>query len=99
MADLIRDLRLAVDTGNVVIGPKEVLKVVVSNAAKLIIIAEKGKKGSVEDIAHMCGVAGIKMIKYAGGSMALGTACGKPYSVNAIAVLDQGHSQILSESY
>jgi len=48
---------------------------------------------------HMCNIAGIKLIKFNENSLELGTICGKPYSVNALAIIDQGNSNILNESY
>ncbi|MGB9732791.1 MAG: 50S ribosomal protein L30e [Candidatus Micrarchaeia archaeon] len=99
MADLARDIRLAVDTGKVALGYREVVKSISSSEAKAVVVAARGKKSMVDDIVHMCNVAGIKVIKFSEGSMELGLICGKPYSVNALAVIDQGHSNILNENY
>ena len=99
MADLNRDLRLAVDTGKVIIGTREVAKALHGSEAKLVIVASAGKKESVEDINHMCSVANIKTVKFSGNSMSLGTVCGKPYSINAVAILEPGNSNILNENY
>ncbi|MCL4365022.1 MAG: 50S ribosomal protein L30e [Candidatus Marsarchaeota archaeon] len=99
MADLSNDVRLAVDTGKVSLGYREVLRAVNSNSAKAVVVASKGKKDIVEDINHACRIAGIKLIQFNGGSLDFGTVCGKPYSVNTIAVMDPGHSKILDEEY
>jgi large subunit ribosomal protein L30e len=99
MADLARDIRLAVDTGKVALGYREVVKSISGSEAKAVVVASKGKKSMIEDIMHMCNVAGIRVIKFDEGSMELGIICGKPYSVNAIAIIDQGNSNILNENY
>ncbi|MDE1825926.1 MAG: 50S ribosomal protein L30e [Candidatus Micrarchaeota archaeon] len=99
MADLVKDIRLAVDTGSVVIGTNEVMRAVNDDKAKLVIIAAKGKKQTVADILHTCSVASVKFIKFKEGSLELGTACGKPYSVNTVAVIEAGNSKILEEEY
>ncbi|MGC8710571.1 MAG: 50S ribosomal protein L30e [Candidatus Micrarchaeia archaeon] len=99
MADLARDIRLAVDTGKVALGYREVAKSISEDKAKVVIIAEKGDKNRINDLIHLCNISGIKLWKYNSGSIELGTVCGKPYSVNAVAVIDQGHSNILNESY
>jgi large subunit ribosomal protein L30e len=99
LADLTNDLRLAVDTGKVSLGHREVMKSLNSNSAKAVVVAEKGKRSMIDDIAHVCKVAGIRLIAYKGGSMELGTVCGKPYSVNSAAIMDPGHSNILNEQY
>lgn len=97
MADLARDIRLAVDTGKVVLGTREVMRSVSGNSAKLIVVAANGEKDAVRDILHECSVAGIKAVKIEGSSVELGTLCGKPYPVSAIAVIDEGHSSILED--
>ena len=99
MGDLVKDIRLAVDTGKVVLGVNEVSKAVSTDKAKLVIIAAKGKKDVVADLSHNCSVANIKLIKFKEGSLELGTVCGKPYSVNAVAVMEPGNSKILEEEY
>ncbi len=99
MADLARDIRLAVDTGKVALGYREVERSISSAEAKAVVIAEKGEKSRINDIKHMCNIAGIKVIKYNDGSLELGMVCGKPYSVNALAIIDPGHSNILNEEY
>ena len=99
MADLAGDIRLAVDTGKVAIGYREVAKSISNSEAKAVVIAAKGKKDIIDDIVHMCNIAGIKIIKFNENSLELGTICGKPYSVNALAIIDQGNSNILNENY
>jgi large subunit ribosomal protein L30e len=99
MADLARDIRLAVDTGKVALGYREVAKSISEDKAKVVVVAEKGDKDMVNDIIHLCSVSGIKLLKFSDGSIELGTVCGKPYSVNAVAIIDQGHSNIFNENY
>ncbi|MCL5239484.1 MAG: 50S ribosomal protein L30e [Candidatus Marsarchaeota archaeon] len=99
MADLNNDLRLAVDTGSVVLGTQETEKAISGNKAKIVVITSKGKEKATDDITHLCNVAGIKMLMFKGSSMDLGTVCGKPYSVNSLAVLAPGNSKILEEKY
>ncbi|MGI0141506.1 MAG: 50S ribosomal protein L30e [Candidatus Micrarchaeales archaeon] len=99
MGDLVKDLRLAVDTGKVALGTKEVMRALSSNHAKLVVVAGKGEKHAVDDISHTCTVASIKIIKYKESSLQLGTVCGKPYSVNAVAIMEPGNSNILEEEY
>jgi large subunit ribosomal protein L30e len=99
MSDLARDIRLAVDTGKVAIGSKEVQGSVERNSAKLVIVAANGKKDAIMDIAHICSIANIKLIKYDATSTNLGVVCGKPYTINALAVIEPGNSNILNESY
>ncbi len=99
MSDLTKDLRLAIDTGQVSFGNKTVARALSSDKAKVVVIATKGKKEIVEDITHLCSVAGVKVLRFSGNSLELGAACGRPYSVNSLVVINEGNSGILSEEY
>ncbi len=99
MTDLARDLRLAVDTGKVAIGTNEVERAINTSSAKMVVVASNGKKEAVADIAHLCNIGGIKFIKFDTGSLEFGAICGKPYSINAVAIIEPGNSNILNESY
>lgn len=99
MADFIKDLRLAVDTGSVVLGTEETKRAVSGNKAKIVIISSKGKPGVNSDMIHLCNVAGVKVMTFEGSSIELGAVCGKPFSVNSLAVIEEGESKILNENY
>ena len=87
------------DTGKVAIGNKSVIRAINDSSAQAVIVSVRGKKEIIEDITHMCSVAQIKLLKFPGNSLELGTVCGKPFSVNALAVLSEGNSNILKENY
>jgi large subunit ribosomal protein L30e len=99
MADLNSDLRMAVDSGEVVLGIEETTRAINTATAKLVIVSGTGNEGTVSDLAHLCGIAEVKLVKFAGNSMELGAVCGKPYSVSSLAVIDAGHSKILEQEY
>ncbi len=99
MPDLKSDLRLVVDTGKMAVGAKESLAVVSSSKALAVVIAGTGNADVAGDLRHACSIADVKVIKFEGNSFELGSACGKPYSVNAVAILDAGNSDILKNEY
>lgn len=99
MSDLNNDVRLAVDTGEVNLGHRDTLRAIHDNKAKVIVLAESGKKSMVADIQHLCKIAEIKIINFKGGSLELGAVCGKPYSINSLAVVSPGNSKILEGEY
>ena len=99
MADISRNIRLAVDTGKVAFGMNEVAHTIAEAKAKLVIVAKKGKKDAVDDIVHSCKVAELKAVQLEISSVELGTLCGKPYPVNALAIIEPGNSNILNENY
>jgi large subunit ribosomal protein L30e len=99
MANLAGDIRLAVESGDAAIGTREVLRAVMSSEAKLIIVSSTMDKSAMDDIRHLAGISETRIIVYKSDPTALGTVCGKPYQVSAIAIIDPGNSKILEEEY
>lgn len=99
MSDINSDLRLVIDTGRVAFGSREVMRTISDSSARAVVVAEGGKKDIIGDILHMCGVSGIKVIRFKGNSVDLGTLCGRPFAVNAFTILEPGNSAILKEEY
>ncbi|MCL4379404.1 MAG: 50S ribosomal protein L30e [Candidatus Marsarchaeota archaeon] len=97
MADLTNDIRLAVDSGKAAIGFNTVIDSIKDNTAKLVIVTSKNKESNLEDILHLAGVAGVKVVKFEGNPVELGSVCGKPYSISVLSVIDAGHSNILKD--
>ena len=88
MIDVARALKVAVDTGNVEFGLRSVRIAAKAGKARLVVVAAN----CPEDLAGI----GAKVFRFSGTNAELGTACGKPFSVSALAVLDPGDSNILS---
>jgi large subunit ribosomal protein L30e len=98
MADLAGDIRLAVDSGETAIGFRSVSASLHSNTSKLIIIARKNRKETMDDIMHLTKVSNTGYIIFEGNPMELGAICGKPFSVSVISINKPGNSHIL-ENY
>ncbi len=90
------DIRLAVDSGEVALGIKQVLKSIKNNTAKLVITAVKNKEEVLNDIKYLTNISNIKLEIFKGNSTELGSTCGKPYSVSTLSIIDPGHSNILN---
>jgi large subunit ribosomal protein L30e len=99
MADLNSDLRMAVDSGEVVLGIEETTRAINVSRAKLVVVSAVGNEATVSDLSHLCGIAGVRLVRFAGNSMELGAVCGKPYSVSSLAVVSPGNSKILEVEY
>ena len=91
-----RKIAQAVATGKVVIGTEKSLKAIKRGQAKLVIVASNCSRDVMDDIKHYSKLAGIQFRVFDEDSTALGLACGKPFSVNVLAVVDPGNSDILS---
>lgn len=97
MADLANDIRLAVDSGKTAIGLNTVIESIKANTAKLVIVAQKNKESNLLDIVHIAGIAGIKILKFDGNPVELGSVCGKPFSISTLSVIEPGNSNILKD--
>jgi len=91
VSDISRSLKSAVATGKVKFGLSETKKAMSTGTAKLIIVSE-----NCPDDELRSGIAKVKVVVYPGDNLALGAACGKPFAVSSLVVLDQGSSDILS---
>ena len=90
--DLNKALRLAIDTGNVHLGSKQSSRAVDSESAKLIILASNCPKGTVDFVKG----GKIPVHSFSGNNSVLGAACGKPFPISVVAILDGGKSDVLT---
>lgn len=92
--DVQRSLRTAVGTGKVLIGADQTEKAVANGEAKLVILA--GNCIAAPDIRKAASDKKIPVYDYQGMGTQLGPACGKPFAISALAVIDAGESDILA---
>jgi len=88
MIDVARALKMAVDTGEVRFGLRSVRLAAKAGKARLVVVASNCPD-------ELTGVTG-RRLSFPGTNAELGAACGKPFSVSALAVVDPGDSNILS---
>ncbi len=91
VSDISRSLKTAMATGKIKFGLSETRKAMSTGTAKLVIVAE-----NCPDEELKPGASKVKVVVYPGDNSALGAACGKPFAVSSLVVLDQGSSDILS---
>ncbi len=90
MIDEARALKVAVDTGKVVLGARGVRRAAKAKQARLVVLASNCPDAGLKALP------GVKVHTFPGTNAELGAACGKPFSISAVAVLDPGESNILS---
>ncbi len=93
--DFVRALQMAIKTGEVVLGSKKTLKLVLHGKAKLVVIAANAPPELKRDIEYYAKLSNIPVYKFPGTNIELGTLAGKPFSVAAMAIVDPGQSNIL----
>jgi large subunit ribosomal protein L30e len=90
--DINKALRLAIDTGTVRVGIRESCKATGSGTAKMIILSSN----CPEDAAKQVKNSETPVHSFDGNNAVLGAACGKPFPVSAVAILDGGKSDVLT---
>jgi large subunit ribosomal protein L30e len=99
ISDTNRELQKVLKSGKVLIGTNETLKALrgKEKEVKAVIYAsncpEKIKEGFKEVTKQKKG--NIPFYEYPVNSLELGLACGKPYSIASLCILDTGKSDIL----
>jgi large subunit ribosomal protein L30e len=90
--DVNRALRKAIDTGKVKIGARETTRALKGKKVKLVIVASNCRVNHKQEFAKY---PNVPQYKYEGNNMELGSACGKPFPVSSIAVIETGESNIM----
>jgi len=86
-------LRRAIKTGNVIRGQNQTEQCINEGRAQMVVVAgncpEKFRKS-------LSSREGLFLYTFEGSSVQLGKACGKPFMVSALAVVDPGESDLLN---
>ncbi|HHI01550.1 MAG: 50S ribosomal protein L30e [Thermococcus sp.] len=94
--DLAFELRKALETGKVIIGSNETVRLAKVGGAKLIIIAKNAPKELKDDINYYAKLSNIPVYEFDGTSVELGTMLGKPFVIASLAIVEPGESKILA---
>ena len=93
--DVNRALRSATQTGTVVLGLNESLKTILDRKAKLVVLAQNAPEAARSQVLAAAEKAKTPIYTYAGKNTELGPACGRPYSVAVLTVIEAGDSDVL----
>ena len=91
--DLAHALKVALETGKVKVGLTETLEAAKANRARLVIVAKTCPHPTLKEERK---IGKVPVYHYDGTAVELGQACGRPYPISAMAVLDPGASAILT---
>jgi len=81
-----------IKTGSVIIGSNRTIEAAVNSEAKLIVLAAN----CPEEVKTKIESANVPVLNYPGTGVELGPACGKPFTIAAMAITDTGESDILA---
>jgi large subunit ribosomal protein L30e len=91
--DLAHALKVALQTGKVQIGLAETLASAKENQARMVIVARTCPDPLLTKNAR---IGKAPIYHYDGTAIELGAACGRPFPISALAILDPGASAILT---
>lgn len=94
--DVNRALRTATSTGTVILGFNEAVKSVEQKKAKLVVVAANAPAKTLTAVEAAATQAKVPVYRYAGKNTELGPACGVPYSVAVLTVVEAGDSDVLA---
>jgi large subunit ribosomal protein L30e len=92
--DVQRSLRTVIATGRALIGADQTLKAVNQGEARLVILAQNSPQAQL--IRAAAEKKSVPVYDFDGMGTQLGPACGKPFAISALAVLEAGESDIMA---
>lgn len=95
LADLNRELKKVVETGQILIGSKETIKALRRKGTKFILYASNCPAEIRRVFMEHVGDADLTIYDYPADSFELGLACGKPYPIASLCITDPGDSEIV----
>jgi large subunit ribosomal protein L30e len=94
--DIQKAVNVATKTGKVIIGTDRVLKHLATDKLKLVVLAENAPDRTTEAVdLYASAVEDLPVYKAAVNSYDLGGACGKPFMVACLGIIEEGSSDIL----
>lgn len=93
--DIERGIRVAVDTGKVILGSNKSIQAIKLGNGELVVMAENAPKNVKADIEAYSKLSEMPVYTFKGSSVELGSICGKPFTVSVLVVQEPGDSNIL----
>lgn len=93
--DMSKEIRRAIDTGEVKFGTEQVLKDLRDENTQLVIVASNAPAPAVRKITAFAKTANVPIEKVEVNNTELGALCGKPFAIAALSVRSEGKSKIL----
>lgn len=90
--DINRALRMSIDKGKVLLGARETKRALKSGSVQLIIVSTNCQKSYLMEFNKF---PKIPVYRFEGTNIELGSACGKPFPISSLAVIDPGNSNIM----
>ena len=92
--DLARQLKNAISSGDLLFGQRQTMSACNSSDARMVIISANCPIDYIEDLRSRH--PDVPMHQVALVNRELGAACGKPFAVSVLSVIDAGDSDLLT---
>jgi large subunit ribosomal protein L30e len=93
--DIERGIRVAVDTGKVILGSNKSIQAIKLGNGELVVMAANAPKNLKEDVEVYSKLSEMPVYVFDGSSVDLGSICGKPFTVSVLVIQEPGDSNIL----
>ena len=93
--DIERGIRVAVDTGKVILGSNKSLQAIKLGNGELAIIAENAPKDVKADVETYAKLSEMPVYTFEGSSVELGSICGKPFTVTVLVVQEPDRKSVV----
>ena len=94
--DIAKSIRIAVDSGKVLLGTAKAINLSKTGGCKLLVISSNCPTATVQDLKQYSSSSSIPVMKFDGTSVELGAVCGKPFPVSVLSVVEEGNSDIMN---
>ncbi|AEM38095.1 ribosomal protein L7Ae/L30e/S12e/Gadd45 [Pyrolobus fumarii 1A] len=95
VSEFERELLNALKTGKVILGTRKTLKLLKLGRLKAVVVAANAPPEVKQEILYYASLGDIPVYVYPGTSVELGAACGKPFTVMSLGIVDEGQSRIV----
>jgi large subunit ribosomal protein L30e len=93
--DAKTQINKALETGKIEMGSNKTMNSLLNGKPKMVILTSNCPKSRKETITYYCQLAGVSCVTIKETSIELGSGCGRPHPISAVAILDEGESTIL----
>ncbi len=91
--DIARQLKQGISSGKLVFGQRQTITQCSKGDAKLILVASNCPEAFIDDLRNSHPSMPIHQVTMV--NRQLGAACGKPFSVSSLCIIDPGQSDLL----
>nr|MDO8135332.1 50S ribosomal protein L30e [Candidatus Njordarchaeum guaymaensis] len=94
-SDVSKSIRIAVKTGAVCFGFESTLEAIKRGKARLVILANNCPESILSRIEYYSKLSQVPILRFGSSSWDLGSTCGKPFMISAMAIKESGDSNIM----